>query len=157
LWFHGLFIQLGIGKNPFALRAVLDSLRYDAGAPDTAVRYACPTWAQHAMPHPMRLARHMDVLPFDGDGFNLDPPHTGQQALTSAASAWRRSGPPAVGVNYRIYLARLTDDQAGGQHGTLVWAVYGVPHLTGLGPCTGYSLWLVDSRTGKVIEGAVGS
>lgn len=156
LWFHGLFIQLGIGSNPFVERAILGSLRYDPGAPDTAVRYACPTRARHAMPHPVRLARHMHVLPFDGDGFYLGPPRSGQQARTSAAAAWRRSGLPAVGVTYRIYLARLTDDQAGGQHGTLVWAIYGVPHLTGLGPCTSYSLWLVDAGTGKVIEGASG-
>ena len=154
LWSRGTEIQLGIGAAPFAARAMLDSLADRPGAPSTVVTYACPAQVQRRMPQPARLATHLLLAPADGGGFSLAPPRPGQQPRAGARAAWRHSGPPEPGVRYRIFLARLTDQQAGGQRGTLVWSVYGVPHVTRLGLCAPRSVWFTNATTGRQIEGA---
>jgi hypothetical protein len=151
LSYRGETIELGLGPDPDIARAVLDSIRYHAGATDTPVGGSCPTWIRTAMPTPRRVTAKETL----GGLERLLPAGAGAQPRVSAASVWASvAGDHArPGLTYQLLLARVIPPE---RHPSpvLAWIVYGVGTTTRYGNCGGRTATAVDAETGKTIEAA---
>jgi hypothetical protein len=154
-WYHGEFVQLGIGRDPLVERAILDSVKYRAGAPNTPVAGTCPSTVEKAMPAPTRLATRRFL---EQRTVKLDPPRSGDRPTMTARRAWQKAGTKEPGASYELILARYSSkfparvvggkDKPIYQH-VLAWVVYAVPTITPEGPCGGFGLSVFNARTGK--------
>ena len=157
VWLRRVSILIGVGRDPGLARAVLGSIGYRAGLPDTPAAGACARSANPgAMPEPRRL-RHRAVV--DQGSVTLAPPRPGDRPVMTAATAWAVSGQNMTREpfeRYRLLLARYTDnnpaDMAGtmplDSHDVLAWVIYAAPR-TPIGGCGLWGLDVLDASTGQ--------
>ncbi len=160
VWYHGVSLSLGVGRSGATARAVLDSIRYKAGAPDTPVGSACPA-GQTTMPTPERLATRQR---FEGGTYTLLPPARSDKPTMSAARVWKDHGPPQPGERDRLVLARFSARLPARRNadGTftpidrniLAWVVITTPTATPAGPCGGHGLLVYNARSGQAVISA---
>ncbi|MGH3185301.1 MAG: hypothetical protein ACRDOE_25825, partial [Streptosporangiaceae bacterium] len=156
LWFHEVQIEIGIGPDPSVATAILDSIGFIPGTPDTPAAGVCERSANpDAMPTPERLAQ---PLMLDQGGVTLDPPAPTDQAIMTASQAWSQGGPKSPFQKHRLLLTRysarlparvnsngsLTPEN----QNELAWVIYSVP-FSMIAGCAGWSLDMFDARTGQ--------
>ena len=86
LWYHRVQVVIGIGADPATAAAIVRSVGYTPGQPDSRAAGACARFGEaQAMPMPRRLAR---PLVLDHGDITLSPPRHGDRAAIA----------PGVGV-----------------------------------------------------------
>ena len=158
LWYHRVQVEIGIGPDRGTAAAILRSLGYAPGEPDSRAAGTCAR-SRHAlwMPRPRRLARR---LVLDHGDVILAPPRPRDRAAMSAAQAWHDARPGSPFTRYRLLLARYSARLPArpGAGGTLVpqdrhilaWVIYGQPR-TPIPGCGGWSLDAYNARTSRGI------
>jgi len=158
LWYHRVQVEIGIGADPRTAAAIVRSLGYTPGEPDSRAAGTCARSRRApAMPRPRRLARRLIL---DHGDVTLRPPRTSAQAAMSAVQPWRDADPGSPFTRYRVLLARYSAKFPArpGANGTLVpedrhnlaWVIYGQPR-TPIPGCGGWSLDAFNARTGEGI------
>jgi hypothetical protein len=161
-WYHQVQILIGVRRDPRLTNAIIASVRYIAGAPDTKAAGNCPRVADSgSMPKPRRLSRRMVV---DQGTTTLAPPPASARPTTSAARAWREAGSKVPFDRYRIFLTLYSSKypatpNANGSttpldHDVLAWVIYATPATAATAPgvaCGGWQLIAYDARTGQGI------
>ncbi len=158
LWFHRVQIEIGIGPDPRTAGAILRSVGYAPGEPDSRAAGRCARSAQPgSMPQPRRLTRR---LVLDQGDVTLEPPAVGDRPTMPASRAWRAAGADFPFQWYRLLLARysaklLARQNADGSltpedRNVLAWVIYGQPR-TPITGCGGWSLDAFYARTGQQI------
>jgi hypothetical protein len=146
VWFHRIYIQIGIGPDPRIARAIFNSIGYARGAPNTHAAGVCARSADpNAMPVPRRL-RHRLVV--EQHGVVLAPPRPSDRAVMTAAAAWSQGRPREPFDRYRLWLVRLTTTTSNDE---LAWVIYAAP-LTSVVGCGGWGLDAFNAITGQGIE-----
>lgn len=156
--FHQVWLQVGAGTAAQPASAVIDSLSYRAGAPDTVVASACKI-SPATVPTPTRLD-HQLVL--NRGDVVLDPPEPGDQPLVSPAVA--RSAATAgqnITQGHELLLARYAwkfpavqepDGSLGPTiHPVLAWVLYSYPLSTTVAGCGLWGVNVYDAQTGSVV------
>lgn len=147
VWFHGLDIQVGLGRDPVWSERILASLSWTPSRPDSPVEGACPTGTRSmAMPAPQTASTS---IPLEAGNSVLSPPAPGQHPEAPAAEIWqaylRLNQPSAPGATaqllYGLYSAKTPatmnpDGTVTPQYQQVpVWVVYVTPARTPLGDC----------------------
>jgi hypothetical protein len=158
LWYHGVDIRIGVGPDPHASRAILESIGYTGGAPDTPASGVCArTTDPTIMPTPERLTTTLEL---ERGAITLAPPLASDAATTSPQQVWKESGPDQWFEHYYLILARFTSKFPAtvGPNGltpleqnVLAWVTYSVPNTPTSG-CGGWGVLAYDAHTGKNIE-----
>ena len=164
IWYHGVLVAIGIGTDPDVERAILNSIRYDAAARDTAVRGQCPAPQRGPipMPDPIRITAPMSL---DGGQAELMPEPASITPKASAADTWANflhawggnvSFAPTV---WHLYFGGYSDgtpakiDPNGSTAPTVqgepTWLVYGQGTPTTEGPCGPTFLTTYNADTGQ--------
>jgi hypothetical protein len=160
LWYHGDYIEIGLGSDTSISSAILASIGYSPGVADTPGSGACARSSDAStMPTPERLTHEM-VL--ENGNVTLRPPAPSDQAITSASSVWSTAYPRNY-ERYRIILARYSEKlpatlQPDGSLepdnvNVLAWIVYAVP-ITPIEGCGMYGLDATNALTGKGMDDA---
>jgi hypothetical protein len=160
VWFRQVELTVGIGTDPRVARAIVDSIGFTPGAPDSpaagvCARIAAPT----AMPTPERLATR---LVLEHGRATLDPPRPTDHATMTPEQAWTDSGTKPDFEHFRIVLARYSAPLPATQHpdGTLtpehqnqlMWIVLSAPNSPEIQGCGMWGYDLFDARTGQSLE-----
>jgi hypothetical protein len=160
LWYHQVQILIGVGPDPRLTKAIIASLRYLPGPPDTKAAGNCRRFA-NAMPRPRRLVRRMVV---DRGTTTLAPPPKSARPAMPAARAWRDAGPKVPFDRYHIFLTLYSSEypatpNADGSttplnHDVLAWVIYATPATKAAAPgllCGGWELDAYDALTSQGI------
>jgi hypothetical protein len=162
LWYHRVFIQIGIGPDPVLARSIFDSIGFKAGAPDTKAAGACARSARpQVMPRPERLTRRLVI---DQGDITLAPPLRSDQPVMPAAQAWAQSllsSQKNPFERYRLILARYSSKYPATPNpdgsytpentNVLAWVVYAAPYGAVPG-CGGWGADAFDAGTGQEID-----
>ena len=155
LWYHGVDIQIGIGPDPNVARAILDSIGYSQGLPDSYASGVCArTNDPTVMPTPERLST---TLVLEQGDITLAPPLPSDGATMSPEEAWKKSGPDQWFEHSRLILARFSSKFPAtmGPNGltpleqnVLAWVIYSMPN-TQISGCGGWGVLAYDAQTGE--------
>ena len=157
-WFHGDYIEIGLGRDPKIASAIVASIGYSADVPDTPGAGACARSDDaRVMPTPERLTHE---LVLDDGNDTLRPPGPTDQATVPASSVWSSASAQNF-ERYRMILTRLSEKLPAtqGPNGSLTpqtsnvlaWVVYAVP----ISPIEGCGMYVIDATnalTGKGID-----
>jgi hypothetical protein len=160
VWYRGVAVAIGIGPDPKVGRAVLDSIGFTTGAPDTPDAGECARIPQpNAMPTPERLGAR---LMLENGRATLDPPLPDDRATMTPEQAWSDSGTKEDFEHFRLILARYSAQLPATQHpdGTLIpehqnqlmWIVLSAPNSPAIQGCGMWGYDLFDARTGQALE-----
>jgi hypothetical protein len=157
LWYHRVQVEVGIGPDPRTAEAIMRSVGFTPGAPDTRAAGKCARSARAGlMPAPQRLARRLVLHLL---GVTLNPPRPGDRATVPAARAWRASGSKSSFTRYRVILTRysaavptrlINGMQTPQYRRVLAWVIYGQPR-TPVAGCGGRNLDAFNARTGRMM------
>jgi hypothetical protein len=162
LWYHRVFILVGIGPDPAVARSIVNSIGARPGTPDTRAAGVCPRSAgPQGMPQPERLTRRLVV---DQGDITLAPPRRSDRPVMTAAQAWAQSAqssPKSPFERYRLILARYSSKfparpNSNGSYtpmntDVLAWAVYAMPYGAAIPGCGWWGLDTFDASTGEEI------
>jgi hypothetical protein len=159
LWYHGVFVEIGIGAHRKVVSEILRSLGYARGLPDSEVADVCPrSKGPVRMPTPQRLGRR---LVLDHGDTTLAPPLRSDRPVMSAVQAWRDSGPKSPFDRYRLLLVRYSSRYPAGpnaqglmtpeEQDVFAWVVYSEPLSPAVAGCGGWGLHGFDARTGNAM------
>ena len=157
LWYHQVFVQIGIGPDPSTAQAIFDSIGFTPGAPDTPAAGVCQRSANPGvMPTPERL---VEPLVLDGGNITLNPPASSDRAVISAAEAWSKSGPKESFERYRLMLTRYSAKFPARQNpdgsltplnqDELAWVIYSVPYSPTIAGCGDWGVTVFDAASGQ--------
>jgi hypothetical protein len=161
-WFRQVTVTVGIGTNPRVARAIVDSIGFTPGAPDTPAAGVCARIADpNAMPAPERLSTR---LVLENGRATLDPPLPADRATMTPEQAWRDSGTKQNFEHFRLVLARYSAALPATQHpdgsltpehrNQLMWIVLSAPNSPEIQGCGMWGFDLFDARTGQALESA---
>lgn len=164
IWYHHVLLEVGIGPDPGVAQAIVDSIGFTPGGPDTPSAGVCARSPDPGtMPAPDRLRRRLVLGNKDTD-FTLDPPEPSDQATMPAAQAWKESGPKEWFERYRLILARYSSEFPArlGPDGSvtpiyrneLAWVVYSAPTSPAITGCGGWGVVAFDAHSGQRIGDA---
>jgi hypothetical protein len=133
--YHGVIVTVGVGPDPAVVRAVVDSIAYDAGARDTPVTGVCArNPAPDTMPKVERVGEPLVLDPHQN--VTLEPLEPGDAPAASAAAVWGHGERSSL-LRYRLFFARFSSDVPARTnpdgsltpliHHTLGWVVYATP------------------------------
>lgn len=151
LWYHRVFVQIGIGRDRKVPREILRSLGYTPGLPDSKVADVCPRGKGPVrMPTPRRLRHRLAVELGD---ITMTPPLRTDQPIMPAAQAWRESGTKSVFARYRLLLVRYSAKYPAppGYRNVLAWVVYSMPFSTAVAGCGGWGVYGFYAISGKAL------
>ena len=159
LWYHGVFVEIGIGRDPKVVSEILRSLHYTRGLPDSKVADVCPrSKALVRMPTPRRLGRRLVV---ESGNITLALPLRSDRPIMPAVQAWRESGSKSVFERYRLLLVRYSSKYPAGpnaqglmapeERDVFAWVVYSEPFSTAVAGCGGWGVYGFDAATGQPI------
>jgi len=157
LWYHQVFVEIGIGPDPSTAQAIFDSIGFTPGAADTQAAGICGRSGNpDAIPTPERLA---EPLLLDDGNVTLDPPASSDRAVMSAVLAWNKSGPKEAFERYRLILTRYSAKLPARQNpdgsvtplsqNELSWVIYSVPYSPTIAGCGGWGLTVFNATTGQ--------
>ncbi len=157
LWYHQVFVEIGIGSDPSTAQAIFDSIGFTPGAADTPAAGKCGRSADpDAIPTPERL---LERIVLDEGNITLDPPAPSDHPEMSAAQAWSKSEPKESFERYRLILARFSakfparENPDGSStplnQKELSWVIYSVPYSSTVAGCGGWGVTVFDAATGQ--------
>jgi hypothetical protein len=157
LWYHGVFVEIGIGRDRKVVSEILRSLRYTRGLPDSKVADVCPrSKAPVRMPRPQRLGRRLVV---ESGNITLAPPLRSDRPIMPAVEAWRESGSKSAFERYHLLLVRYSSKYPAGpnaqglmapeERDVFAWVVYSEPFSTAVAGCGGWGIYGFDAATGQ--------
>ena len=157
LWYHQVFVEIGIGPDPSTAQAIFDSIGFTPGAADTPAAGICERSADpDTMPKPERL---LERLVLDEGDITLNPPTPSDQPVMSATLAWSKSEPKESFERYRLILARVSAkfparENPDGSTTPLIqnelsWVIYSVPYSSTVAGCGGWAVTVYDAATGQ--------
>lgn len=158
-WSHRVQILIGVGPDPRLTKAIIASLRYLPGAPDTKAADNCPRVADSgSMPKPRRPVRRLVV---EQGTTTLAPPPKSARAAMPAARAWKDAGPKVPFDRYHIFLTLYSSKypatpNANGSatpldHDVLAWVIYATPATKAIPICGGWELDAYNALTSQGI------
>jgi len=153
-WLHGVEVDVGIGPNRRVVDAIVASIRFMPGAPDTRAAQPCGRRSGPAqMPSPERLTT---VLVGDNGYTVLAPPKATDRPVETAAQAWAHNTDNVVSFErFRLILARYSSKLGGLEHPFLAWIVYATP-ITPIEGCGYRGAYVDDAITGHgVVSGTL--
>jgi hypothetical protein len=134
-WYHGVVVTIGLGPDPAIARAVVDSIAYDAGAPETPVADLCArNPAPNTMPKVERVTEPLVLN--DHEPLTLEPLEPGDAPVVPALTVWGHGDRSSL-LRYRLFFARVSSDLPARMnpdgsltpliHHMLGWVIYGEP------------------------------
>jgi hypothetical protein len=158
-WSHRVQILIGVGPDPGLAKAIIASLRYLPGVPDTKAADNCLRVANSgSMPRPRRLVRRLVV---DQGTTTLAPPPKSARPVMPAARAWKDAGPKVPFDRYQIFLTLYSSKypatpNADGSatpldHDVLAWVIYATPATNAIPICGGWELYAYNALTSQGI------
>jgi hypothetical protein len=162
VWYRGVSLTIGIGPDLRVAKAILDSIGFTPGAPDTPAAGRCARIDHpNDTPEPERLTTR---LVLEHGNATLDPPLPSDRAVMTAAQAWTAAGPEPDFEHARLVLARYSAKLPATQHADgsltpehqyqLMWIVLSAPNSPGIPGCGMWGFHLFDARTGQDLESA---
>lgn len=159
VWYHDVLVQIGIDRDPKLASAILDSIGFTLGMPDTPTLDVCAlSQDPNAMPTPERL---IEPLVLNSGNVILDPPAPSDQAIMTATKAWNESGPKNPYEQYRLILARYSARLPASQspngsltpfsQNVLSWVIYLSPSSPTIAGCGGWGVTVFNAHTGQAI------
>lgn len=165
IWYHHVFIEIGIGADPAVERRILDSISYHAGAAGTAVLGRCPRPdpTPPAMPAMPAASRASDPVVLEGDNGTLRPEPAKVRPRATARSVWTSlfrgfggfSGAHRWSITFGSYSAATpgTINPDGSTtpdyHDTPTWLIRGEPVMTSYGACGSIVIAPYNANTGR--------
>jgi hypothetical protein len=163
IYYHGVLVEIGIGADPHVATAILNSIGFTSGAPDSPAAGICARSANpETMPTPERAAA---PLVLERGNITIDPPLPSDHPTTSAEQAWKAdTGPKQSFERYRLLLARYSASFPARQNpdgsltpqnqNELAWVIYSSPYSAAIAGCGMWGVSVADAHSGQEVISA---